>query len=192
MRKFDAAWREVPKVYFGVAEIAGRKVFIVCVVMLSSAHNTPSAPNCLPSCAQGATRRRFIEHCAALGRPPSLEKEPWRRRAPSNTEMCLVSDTQEHPSRCSARDGKELLHIPLPPPPTPRQDEPELWPAPRDECGQIGALLLPEHQTPQSLQELGGQSDGFSSDDDAIQLLGESLHDLESVSDNLSTEDECY
>ena len=52
--------------------------------------------------------------------------------------------------------------------------------------------LLPEHHMPQSRQELGGQSDGFSSDDDAILLLGQSLHDLESVSDNSSTEDECY
>ena len=96
-----------------------------------------------------------------------------------------MSDTQEHPSSGSARDGKELLHIPLPPPPTPKQDEPELWRT-------LMEGLLPEHQMPQSWQELGGQSDCFSSDDDAILLLGESLHDLESVSDNSSTEDKCY
>ena len=115
--------------------------------------------------------------------------------------MWLMNRTRQYPMRGSARDGSPLLHVPLPPPPTLRQDE--LWDELQDECGQTCALnqmptameeVLPntyaERQTPQSWQELDGQSDGFSSDDDAMLLLGESLHDLESASDGSSTEDE--
>ena len=36
LQKFGRAWRKVPKVYFGVAEVAGQKFVIVCVVWLSN------------------------------------------------------------------------------------------------------------------------------------------------------------
>ena len=53
--------------------------------------------------------------------------------------------------------------------------------------------LLPkicaEHRVPPSGQGLGDESDGFSCDDDAILLLGESLYDLESVSNDSDLDD---
>ena len=87
--------------------------------------------------------------------------------------------------------GSALVPTPLPPPPSPRHDE--LQNEPRTECRQARTLhwmpaatqgLLPKicDRAPQSEQELDSQSDGFSSDDAAILLLGESLDNLESVS----------
>ena len=53
--------------------------------------------------------------------------------------------------------------------------------------------LLPkicaEHGVPQSGQGLGDRSDGFSCDDNAILLLGESLNDLKSVSNDSDRDD---
>ena len=109
--------------------------------------------------------------------------------------MCLANDEGAQLIGASA-----LVPTPLPPPPSPRHGE--LQNEPRAECRHARTLhwmpaatqgLLPkicaEHRVPQSGQGLGDQSDGLSCDDNAILLLGESLNELESVSNDSDLDD---
>ena len=96
-----------------------------------------------------------------------------------------------------------LVPTPLPPPPLPRHGElqgepwaedrqtrtPQWMPA---EVQELLPKICAEHRVPQSGQGLDDQSDGFSCDNDAILLLGESLNDLESVSNDSDLDDLDY